>query len=212
MRRVPDADEESESGPERTCVVTRRSGSPDSLIRFVLGPEAMVTPDLKRKLPGRGVWVTASAATIAEAVKKGAFSRGFKSPAKASPTLVEDLGDLLERDALQSLSIANKAGLVITGFAKVESAIGGKAGVVLVHASDAAWDGRRKLGQVCARSGADLGEPVNLFDSAQLGLALGRPHVIHAALGEGAATAAFLARCRKLALFRGVATGEADAG
>ena len=67
---------------ERTCVVTRRAGSPDDLIRFVLAPDGTVTPDLKRKLPGRGVWVTARRKEIAEAVKKRAFTRGFKAEAK----------------------------------------------------------------------------------------------------------------------------------
>ena len=211
---MPDLDEAEldGTGPERTCVVTRASGSPDGMIRFVRGPENVVFPDLRRKLPGRGVWVTAKAETVAEAVRKGAFSRGFKGPATAPPTLVDDIDRLLERDALQSLSMANKAGAVVTGFTKVEAALStGKYGV-LVHASDAAPDGRRKLETVFTRARGGNGDCVILFDSAQLGLALGRSHVIHAALAEAAATAAFLARCRTLAYFRGVAPGGAGGG
>ncbi len=200
-----DADEPT---MERTCIVTRRGGSPETLIRFVLGPDDQVVPDLKRKLPGRGVWVSASAKTLAEAIKKGAFARGFKRPASCAPTLVDDLDRLLERDALQSLSLANKAGAVTSGFAKVEAAVTADGWRVLVHAADAAKDGRRKLGQVLARAAGESGDQVNLFDSAQLGLALGRPHVIHAALAPGSATAAFLTRCRKLAQFRGLNADE----
>ena len=188
-----------EAGPERTCVVTRASGPPEALIRFVRGPGNAVVPDIRRKLPGRGVWVAASAKIVAEAIRKGAFARGFKGPAIAPAGLVADLDQLLERDALQSLSIANKAGLVITGFSKVEAGIGSGEYSVLLHAVDAAADGRRKLRQSFARAGGHEGSQVILFDSSQLGLALGRPHVIHAALAAGPATDAFVARLRKLA-------------
>ena len=199
-----------EIGQERTCIVTRVSGPPEGMIRFVRGPEGSVVPDLRRKLPGRGVWVTASAETVAAAVKKGAFTRGFKQPATPAPSLVHDLDVLLERDALQALSLANKAGAVTSGSTRVEAAITNEGWTVLVHATDAARDGRRKLDQVLARMTAARGEPVILFDSAQLGLALGRPHVIHAALATGPATDAFLARCRKLSLFRGAALTGAN--
>ena len=208
------AEEIDEAGPERTCIVTRESGSPDVLIRFVRGPDGSVVPDLKRKLPGRGVWVTANAKTVAEAIKKGGFARGFKAPVTTAPSLAADVDHLLERDALQSLSIANKAGAVISGFSKTESAL--KAGEVrvLIQAADAAPDGRRKIGQIFARACAGAegkkGTQVDLFDSGQLGLALGRPHVIHAALAGGSATDAFLTRCRKLANYRGFALGGAD--
>lgn len=207
-----DEDGGDDTGPERTCVVTRVSGPPETLIRFVRGPDNAVVPDIRRKLPGRGVWVAASARTVAEAMRKGAFTRGFKGPAIAPAGLVADLDLLLERDALQSLSIANKAGLVITGFSKVEAGIGSGGYPVILHATDAAADGRRKLGQSLARAGRESGSQVILFDSAQLGLALGRPHVIHAALAQGAAAEAFLRRSRKLASFRGVASAEAAGG
>ena len=208
MERTGD-DETETPGPERTCVVTRVAGSPDAMIRFVRGPENAVVPDLRRKLPGRGVWVTASAKTLAEAIKKGAFARGFKGPAVAPPTLVVDVDVLLERDALQSLSMANKAGLAVAGFTRVEATIASGKCAFLVHATDAAADGRRKLERIFARSAGDDGAWMNLFDSSQLGLALGRPHVIHAALATGPATDAFATRCRKLANFRGVAPAGA---
>ena len=205
-------DDEAETArPERTCVVTSVAGSPDAMIRFVRGPDNRVTPDLRRKLPGRGVWVTASAKTVAEAIKKGSFARGFKGPATVEPTLVEDLDALLERDALQFLSLANKAGQAVAGFTRVEAMIATGKCAVLVHASDAAADGRRKIEQISTRSTGGPVERINLFDSAQLGLALGRSHVIHAALAAGPATGAFVARCRKLANFRGVAPDAAGA-
>jgi hypothetical protein len=105
------------------------------------------------------------------------------------------------------LSLANKAGIVVAGFGKVEDEIAAGRAAVIVHASDAADDGVRKLGQA-ARRAAHSPAQVNLFESSRLGLALGRPHVIHAALKSGAACEGFLARCRRLQAFRGTGTDE----
>jgi len=195
---------DAEGSPERTCIVTRTKGLPEDMIRFVVGPGAIVVPDIGRKLPGRGVWVTARADRVAEAVKRQVFSRGFKTKVMASDSLAADIEALLTKDCLQALSMANKAGLVITGFAKAEQAIALRAIAGLVHAADCGADGMRKLGQVLRRRhGCERAMPrVNLFASGQLDLALGRANVIHAALLEGAASEGFLRRCRKLALYR----------
>lgn len=193
----------SEASPERTCIVTRAKGTPEDMIRFVIGPDATVVPDIRRKLPGRGVWVTARADRVAEAVKRQAFTRGFKTKVVASEALAAEIEELLTKDCLQALSLANKAGQVVTGFSKVEEAIATGAIAGLVHAADCGADGVRKLGQSLRRRFGD--EPavprIDLFPSSQLDLALGRANVIHAALIEGTASAGFLERCRKLALY-----------
>jgi predicted RNA-binding protein YlxR (DUF448 family) len=208
------------------------------MLRFVVGPGAVVVPDIRHKLPGRGVWVEARADTVAQAVKRQAFSRGFKTKVSASATLASEIEDLLRQDCLQSLSIVNKAGQVITGFAKVEAKIaeGGIAG--LVHACDGGSDGTRKLTQALRRrfgrstsagqsiSGPPMsGQPmsdlvsaeavdettipqIKLFESGQLDLALGRTNVIHAALIAGTASEAFLVRCRRLALYLSAASQD----
>ena len=199
-----------EEGPERTCVVTRRKASPDAMIRFVVGPDANVVPDIRRRLPGRGVWVTACEATVAEAVRKGAFGRGFKAKVVVDAGLAAQVGDLLVRDALQSLAMANKAGAVTTGFAKVEAAIGAGRVAAVLHASDASEAGVRKLDAAQRREGRrDQGHPrgepapaIKLFASQQLDLALGRTNVIHASLAAGPAGQAFLKRCRRAVMYR----------
>jgi uncharacterized protein len=196
--------------PERTCVVTRQIRAPDELIRFVLGPDNAVVPDLKRKLPGRGVWVGLSRALVAQAVKKQLFSRGLREKASASPDLPDLIETLLRRDAAQGLALANKAGLVTTGFAKVESAIASGKIAALVHAVDGAPDGKRKLRQALRRRFGDHMPPdFDLLATEELDSALGRGNVVHAALGLGAAAKVFLASARRLALYRG--DGEADA-
>ena len=198
-----------ERGPERTCIVTRRKASPDAMIRFVVGPDANVVPDIRHRLPGRGVWVTASEATVAEAVRKGAFGRGFKAKVVVDAALAARVGDLLMRDALQSLAMANKAGAVTTGFAKVEAAIGAGRVAAVLHASDASEDGIRKLDAAQRREGRrDQGRPggeppaIKLFASQQLDLALGRTNVIHASLAVGPAGQAFLKRCQRAVMYR----------
>jgi predicted RNA-binding protein YlxR (DUF448 family) len=200
-----DEDLMDERGPERTCIVTRHKGSPEAMMRFVVGPEGQVVPDLRRRLPGRGVWLTPSAATLALALRKGAFARGFRRAVTVSPTLVDEVDALLERDALQALSLANKAGSVTTGFAKVEAEIAAHPVAGLVHARDGGEDGVRKLTQALLRhhGEAALGWPrVRSFDSSQLDLALGRTNVIHAALKTGAASDSFLSRSHALSVYR----------
>jgi predicted RNA-binding protein YlxR (DUF448 family) len=204
---------DEEDGPERTCIVTRRKGAPETMIRFVLGPDLAVVPDLRRKLPGRGVWVTTSAATVAEAVRKNAFSRGFKVKVKAEAALADTVGDLMARDALQSLAMANKAGVVITGFAKVEAALGAGRQAAVLHATDGGDDGIRKLDALVRRrvEAGDNVASIKLFASQQLDLALGRTNVIHAALAAGPAGHAFLSRCHRLMSYRSPASYDLSA-
>lgn len=197
------------AGMERSCVVTRQAKHPDALLRFVLGPEGAIVPDIKRKLPGRGVWVGLSRDLVAQAVKKQAFSRALKEKAPAAADLPDLVETLLRRDALQALSIANKAGLVTTGFAKVEAAIGSGAVSALINASDGAADGKRKLGQALRRQfGPDARPEIGIFTVDELDAALGRGNVVHAALGLGPAAKVFLASSHRFAVYRG--GGETD--
>jgi uncharacterized protein len=196
-------------GPERMCIVTRERRAPEELIRFVLGPDGTVVPDLNARLPGRGVWVTGRVELVEDAVRRRAFSRGLKTGAKAAATLPAEIDALLERDCLQSLSLANKAGAVVTGFTKVEAAINGGNIALLLHAKDASADGIRKVAQAARRKyRASCLPQIDLFASSQLDLALGRANVVHAALKAEPASRAFLVRCRRLAVYR--STGLAD--
>jgi uncharacterized protein len=188
-------------GPERTCAVTGRKGPTETMVRFCLSPEGFVVPDVRHRLPGRGLWLSAQRSVVAEAIRRHVFSRGFK--AKATP--LADLENLVERlmeeEALQSLSIANKAGLVVAGAAKVEAAIRAGRVAALIHARDASPDGVAKLERFAIKNPSEPSSPIariDLFLSPQLDLALGRTNVIHAALGEGEAGAAFLLSARRL--------------
>ena len=201
--------------PVRTCIVTRKAQSPSAMIRFVLGPDATVVPDLRARLPGRGAWVTATRATIEAAVKRRAFNRAFKSnEAKVPPDLADQVAEGLRTDLRQALAMANKAGCVVTGFGKVESAILGAVGVAaVIHASDAAPDGRRKLAAALRRRYGDAISVIPVVDdlsNTELDMALGRDHVIHAALIAGAGTTGYLARWRRFRTFEGMASASEE--
>ncbi len=210
------ADGEDSDRPERSCIVTRTKGTPEDLIRFVLSPDGTVVPDIRAKLPGRGAWVIGRASTVAEAVRRKAFARAFKAEVKASPELPALIDALLEKDALQALSLANKAGLVVAGMTKVESLLAKRPVAAVIHAADGSQDGRRKLeAAIRGRLGEAAGEipRVQIFASGQLDLALGRTNVIHAALAVGSASQGFVSRSQRLDRFRCEAqAAEAAAG
>ena len=192
--------------PERTCIVSRTVRPAADLIRFVVGPDRQVVPDLKHKLPGRGVWVTARSEVVEEAMKRRLFHRAFKLDVKVPETLPRDIEESMRSDVRQALSLANKAGMVISGFAKVESAISEKPLAALIHAAEAAEDGQRKLAN---RLRNRLGEAIyncpviHDLSNDELDLALGRSHVIHAALVAGAGSDGFLNRWRRYRSYRG---------
>jgi predicted RNA-binding protein YlxR (DUF448 family) len=211
MDRAAARQETRRDGPERSCVVSRDVKPADELLRFVVGPDGVLTPDIRRKLPGRGVWTSLSAKIVAEAIKRKAFERSLKTKVMVPPDLVAMVDQLLLRDAQQALAMANKAGLVQTGFSKVEAVAEAGRCKAVIEASDGAEDGRRKIGQALRR--AELAREtsglkprkipvVAIFTAADLELALGRPHVIHAALAPGPAVEGVLSRWRRLVRYR----------
>ena len=216
------ADPDLDNGPRtdrsatlRMCAVTREVRPIDQLIRFVVAPSGEVIADLKRKLPGRGMWVSASRAMVAEAVRRHQFRKGFKRDVRVSPALAADTEALLVQSSIDALAIAAKAGQVISGFGKVEDAL--KSGQArnqartsveaLIHAADGAMDGIRKLDAMVRQNGG-INDELNPFPvvtaltSEQLDLALGRSNVIHAALLAGPASKTFLSRSQLLVRYR----------
>jgi predicted RNA-binding protein YlxR (DUF448 family) len=201
----------SGAGDERFCVVARAAKPASEMLRFVVAPDGNVVADIKRNLPGRGLWVTATRRALEEAVKRKALQRGFKRDVRLPDNFVATTDRLLERSTLDALSIVGKAGLAVLGFAKVEAAVSRHQVPVLIHAEDGSADGVRKI-EATARAqwGAELAKRIMViraFNSAQLDLALGRSNVIHAALLAGAATDTFIARFSRLERFR---TGNPD--
>jgi uncharacterized protein len=212
---LDDGPRTAKPGTARMCALTRQVRPIDELIRFVVAPTGEVAPDLKRKLPGRGLWISASKAALNDAVKRGIFSKGFKRELRLPPTFAADTERLMVKGVVEALAITAKAGQVVSGFSKVEAALRRGEATALVHASDGAADGIRKLDNQIPRTpltesdGIQPDFPVlTALTSAELDLALGRANVIHAALLAGPAGKTFLSRCHGLARFRANAPGE----
>lgn len=189
----------------RTCIVSRAEKSPDNLIRFALSPEGEVVPDLGLRLPGRGAWVTNSRALVGQAVSKRAFDRAWRRKVNISEDICDTIDRLLERRALDALSLATKAGHVVSGFSNVDQCIEDAERVVLLQAADGSEDGRGKLARkyraICeAKSATPI--LVNDFGIEQISLAIGRPNVVHAALNRGRVTDAFVCAAARLGRFR----------
>jgi predicted RNA-binding protein YlxR (DUF448 family) len=193
--------------PVRTCVLERARKEKPSLLRFVLSPLEEVVPDIYGKLPGRGVWVTARKSSVEEAVQRRAFQRAFRKPVSVHQDLAVQVENLLKRSALERLSIANKAGLVLVGYVKVGEALKRNEIIALVHADIAAPDGKTKLDRkfAASRAGKDHIPPKNCFTSPEISLAAGSANVIHAGFKEGGASREFL---KALERFSGYCTGE----
>jgi uncharacterized protein len=208
------ADHELDHGPRtersatmRMCVVSREVRPIDELIRFVVSPQGDIVPDLKRKLPGRGMWISASRKAVAEAVRRHQFSKAFKRDLRVPTTLPADTETLLVRSVSEALAIAAKAGQAVAGFGKVETALKEGTVAVLIHASDGAEDGIRKLDALARQMGGNGGgKPqipvVTALESVELDLALTRSNVIHAAVLAGPASRTFLSRSQMLVRYR----------
>lgn len=210
MSATKDADDRR--ARERSCAVSRKVLPVDELIRFVRAPDGSVVADLRRRLPGRGVWIEARRSSVTEAVKRKLFTRGFREDAQADPDLAAGVEQQIERLVLDMLSMANKAGRVITGFGKVETALERNEVVALLHAVDGAGDGKRKLAQAAKRgTGGGSVRVVEVFTSAQMLLALGRENVVHAALLADPVSDAFLARADLLERYRQIEPGQSSA-
>lgn len=193
------------SGSMRRCAVTRAELAPDDLIRFVVDPGGTIVPDLARKLPGRGVWVRADAATVTAAVKANAFAKSLKRQVAVPADLSQTVETLFVKRVLDALSLANKAGLVTTGFDRVDALLGSGQTAVLVHGSNAAADGRGKLDRKFQAIGREKGQPPAIVDwltIEQLSLAIGRSNVVHAGLKQGGATQRFLKGAERLQRYR----------
>lgn len=187
-----------EASRERRDIVSGAVMAEDQLIRFVAGPDGVVTPDLARKLPGRGLWVAADRASVETAVKKGLFSRAAKTKLIAPAGLADQVETLLARRLLDGLGLARRGGDIISGFEKVLASVRGGKAAWLVEASDGAADGRRKLLSAC-RTSPSPPQLVGVFSSAELGLALGGENVIHTAFLAGRASGHWTKDVRRLA-------------
>jgi uncharacterized protein len=204
---LPDDDAEDEQGPLRRCVVTRERLPKAQLIRFVVGPDRMLVPDLSATLPGRGMWLSASRDVLEFGSEKGTLARAFARAARGPVTVPADLPVVLQaalvRRIGELLGLARRAGQAVAGFEKAREWLrNGRARLVL-EASD---------GSVAERArflSGHTGE-ISVFDplpSATLGRMFGRDHVVHVAVAPGRLAERLQLEAERLAGLRGQMSG-----
>jgi uncharacterized protein len=180
---------------ERRCIVTGQTREEARLIRFVVGPDDTIVPDLAAKLPGRGIWVSADRATLA----KAQFARPAKQKVKVPADLADTVERLIVRRMQDDLGLAKRAGVLVSGFDTVVDMIANAA--VLVEAADGAADGRRKLLGAARSRGSDP-KLIDCLTSEEISVALGRENVIHAALKSGQLAERLIFEAGRLSGFR----------
>ena len=168
-----------ETGPERKCIATGEVRDMAGLIRFVVGPDAQIVPDVAGKLPGRGIWVSAERAALDKAVAKGLFARGAKQAVTVPDDLVDQVERMLVRRVVDLISLARKGGYAVAGYEKVKNWVYIEDTVALIQASDGSERGKSKL------STPHGGRFIGWLTADELGQAFGRQTVIHAALRAG---------------------------
>jgi uncharacterized protein len=209
LAQTHDYAEETDKGPAearrrhaRLCLVSGEVKPTEDLIRYVVGPDGTIVPDIACKLPGRGAWISANRSVLDLAIEQNLFARAFRGKGVANRALPDLVERLLLKSALEALSLANKAGQVITGFEKIKTAFAGGKTLILMDASDAARDGARKLDAILESRDLTQSAKIKLFSREQLDLALGRSNVVHAALLDHPASRVFLANCLRYERWR----------
>lgn len=222
VRPIATLEDESlpgEAGNGRTCIVTRESGSPEELIRFVAAPDGTVVADLKRQLPGRGCFVSLDRMLVEKAVEKKLFARALKADVRAPEDLAERVDRLFAAQLTGMMNMARKAGQFVTGASKVDAAVRSGAAIATFHAKDAAQDGVRKIDQ--ARKAWHLGMNTDveipsfrLFTEAEMEELMGQNAFIHAAALAGQAGEGVVKRANLLERYRsgGQSRATGDAG
>lgn len=184
-----EADKRGHKGPERRCIVSRETAHKLDLLKFVLSPDGVVTPDVMEKLPGRGAYITPDLDTLNKAVETKAFNRAFKGKALVPDDLSVLVTNMLSRRVLGLVTMAMKAGRLRMGSDQVRSLAQSGELAIRIEASDGAADGRGKLRSLAKAVGraTDGAVPpvVGCFSALELGQALGRPPVVHAAIERG---------------------------
>ena len=195
-------DKDRADGPERRCIATGESQPASGLIRFVVGPEGQLAPDIAGKLPGRGIWVSSTRSALEKAAAKGLFARAARAPVKVPDALPELVEQMLARRVVELISLARKSGGAVAGYEKVKDWLGKEEADVLIQAEDGSARGKTKL------STPGWGSYIGWLTADELGLAFGREKVIHAALGAGGLTKRVVEEAQRL---KGLRVGRADA-
>lgn len=196
---------------DRTCIVSRKSGPAEAMIRFVADPQGVIVADLKGQLPGRGCWVTAERAFVQQAADRNLFARALKSKVSVPPDLVSGIDALLVSALTGMMGLARKAGQLVVGSTKADAAVRSGQAIAVLHATDAAPDGIRKIDQArhaLAEAGGGQIAAFQLLPADDMAVLSAGGQVIHVAVLAGQAGEGVVKRAKMLDRFRnGVENG-----
>ncbi len=210
-REAPKDNPDKNNRSTRQCLVTGRRSTPSALVRFVIGPDDGIVPDINGKLPGRGIWVGAQRELVDQAAAKNLFGRSARRAVIVPKELSNVVEGLLIERTLNVLGLGCRSGQITTGFGRVVAALQGRQPAFLIEASDGSAHGREKILRLARRQGRNC--PIlGCFTAAELGLAMGRDNVVHAAVSQGGLARRLEELTARLAGFRPIhpAAGSAE--
>ncbi|MEM1362306.1 MAG: RNA-binding protein [Pseudomonadota bacterium] len=193
--------------PQRRCIVSGETGPKNGLIRFVVGPDHSVVPDILDRLPGRGIWVSSERKALETAVAKNSFAKAARQKVSTAPDLAEQVEAQLARRVVELVAMTRKAGLAVAGYEKVKGWIESGQAKLLLQAHDGSGRGRSKI-----KPPEGAGTLVTVLNAAELGIAFGRENVIHAALAGGGLTIRVVEEAARLSGLRATNDGETPVG
>lgn len=191
--------EDEEKGPLRRCIVTGAVEPKERMIRFVVGPDRQLVPDIEGRLPGRGMWLSARRDVVNTAVAKANFAKAARQKLEVPADLADRLETLLRKRCLDLLGLARRAGQAVSGYDKVRTELKSGRGALLLAASDGAEDGVSKIGAL-----APTLPVVRALSASELGAAFGRDHTVHGVLLRGRLASLLLTESARLAGIAGV--------
>jgi predicted RNA-binding protein YlxR (DUF448 family) len=192
-----------DAGSERRCIVSNTTKPPAELLRFVIGPDNSVVPDISGRLPGRGIWLSADRISINTACDRKLFNRAARQPVIVGEGLADRVESLLVRQCTDLLGLARRAGQAVSGFVKVRDWLQNRRAVLVFAATDGAVGSREKL-----RWAARDIPVVSVLDATELGLAFGRDRTVHVAVASGGLADRLAVEAARLSGFRQLPENE----
>lgn len=191
--------------PLRRCIATGESLPPEKLIRFVVAPDDTLTPDIERRLPGRGMWVTAEKAAIEQAMAKNLFARAARRKVAVPEDLLQRLQSLVLQRVLDTLGLARRAGQAVAGHDKVREFVGRQRAGLMLFASDAGADARSKIGALA--QGLTV---IEALDALEQGAAFSRDQAVFVAVAPGRLAQRLILDSARLQGLRGLPTAPRE--
>jgi predicted RNA-binding protein YlxR (DUF448 family) len=181
----------------RRCIVSNQCKPVAEMVRFVVGPDNTVVPDITGRLPGRGIWLSADRNSIKTACARSLFNRAARRSVHIDAAVAEQVEGLLARQCIDLLGLARRAGQAVSGYEKTRGWLRNRTAALLLAARDGAVDGREKLRRIAR----DL-PIVAVLDASELGIVFDRERAVHVAVAAGGLAEKLERTAKRLSGFR----------